>query len=61
MQAIRFQLSNCHPDYKPKAPMKEDTAPITRIELFDADEHPNFKMPDPIIVTDLNPKEKPLG
>ncbi len=43
MQAIRFQLSNCHPDYRPKAPMKEQSEPVSRIELYKASDHPDFK------------------
>ena len=43
MQAIRFQLSNCHPDYRPKMPMRDGIEPVNRIELYDAKDHPDFK------------------
>ena len=55
MQAIRFQLSNCHPDYRPKAPMKDEVEPVSRIELFDAHQHPDLqgKIIEPYQTTDL--------
>ena len=38
MQAVRFQLVNCHPDYRPKLPerieKKED--PITQVQIISA-------------------------
>ena len=43
MQAIRFQLSNCHPDYRPKVPMRETPDPVDRIELYKASDHADFK------------------
>jgi hypothetical protein len=34
MQAIRFQLANCHPDYKPKLPEHtENFTPVTTIKV----------------------------
>ena len=34
MQAVRFQLASCHPDYKPRRPGPvEDLKPVTGIEI----------------------------
>ena len=34
MQAVRFQLISCHPDYKPRRPgPAEDLEPVTAIEI----------------------------
>lgn len=39
MQAIRFQLANCHPDYKPKPPEHTEKVPtpITSINVAGVD------------------------
>lgn len=37
MQAIRFQLANCHDDYRPKLPERiERVIPITAVEIIQA-------------------------